>query len=84
MDEWDVDTVVVWFHSVGYAQFDASLREHQVTINLPTRYTLSLLIACARPRSSSGPLAGFLLDFNSMHNSWSSSFGCIPTVDCAS
>lgn len=31
MDEWDVETVVAWFHSVGYTQHDAGLREHQAS-----------------------------------------------------
>lgn len=30
MDEWDVNAVVAWFHSIGYKQFDQSIREHQV------------------------------------------------------
>lgn len=30
MDEWGVDAVVAWFHSIGYKQFDQSIREHQV------------------------------------------------------
>lgn len=30
MDEWDTDAVVAWFHSIGYKQFDKSIKEHQV------------------------------------------------------
>lgn len=30
MDEWDVSAVVEWFRSIGYVQYDTSIREHQV------------------------------------------------------
>lgn len=41
MSEWDVDTVVAWFHSIGYKSFDKSLREHQVTV---AKYTCTILV----------------------------------------
>lgn len=47
MDEWDVNTVVAWFHDVGYTQHDASLREHKVRTGPKT----------ARERETSGPTA---------------------------